>query len=151
MNRWMMLGFAAVLVGGFFVLFFQVATTQAQEKKPKEIRWEYKVVSKTLLETSLRGDEAEFNRLGGEGWEMCGTVSPTSGRPILTITYIFKRVKTDPRTSSRLSRMFARTFDVRIIEDRGWAVVEQNAAWGSGIYGCDPEQVLEVLRVASAG
>jgi ATP-grasp domain, R2K clade family 2 len=39
--------------------------------------------------------------------------------------------------------------DVGIIADRGWAVVEQNAAWGSGIYGCDPIQVLEVLRYAA--
>jgi ATP-grasp domain, R2K clade family 2 len=39
--------------------------------------------------------------------------------------------------------------DVGIIQDRGWAVVEQNAAWGSGIYGCDPLQVLEVLRYAA--
>lgn len=35
------------------------------------------------------------------------------------------------------------------MEGRGWAVVEQNAAWGSGIYGCDPEEVLEVLRFAA--
>ena len=39
--------------------------------------------------------------------------------------------------------------DVGVIAERGWAVVEQNAAWGSGIYGCDPVQVLEVLRYAS--
>ena len=39
--------------------------------------------------------------------------------------------------------------DVGIIAERGWAVVEQNAAWGSGIYGCDPVQVLEVLRFAA--
>jgi hypothetical protein len=36
--------------------------------------------------------------------------------------------------------------DVGVIADRGWAIVEQNAAWGSGIYGCDPVRVLEVLR-----
>lgn len=36
--------------------------------------------------------------------------------------------------------------DVGIIENCGWAVVEANAAWGSGIYGCDPEAVLKVLR-----
>lgn len=36
--------------------------------------------------------------------------------------------------------------DVGVIVDRGWAVVEQNAAWGSGLYGCDPIEVLEVLR-----
>lgn len=39
--------------------------------------------------------------------------------------------------------------DVGVIEGRGWAVVEQNAAWGSGIYGCDPTEVLQVLRHAS--
>ena len=29
------------------------------------------------------------------------------------------------------------------------AVVEQNAAWGSGLYGCDPAEALQVLRFAS--
>jgi hypothetical protein len=38
--------------------------------------------------------------------------------------------------------------DVGIIEGRGWAVVEANAAWGSGIYGCDPAAVLRVVRRA---
>lgn len=35
--------------------------------------------------------------------------------------------------------------DVGLIRDRGWAVVEANAAWGSGIYGCDPREVLKVV------
>ncbi len=39
--------------------------------------------------------------------------------------------------------------DVGAIKGKGWAVVEQNSAWGSGIYGCDPTEVLEVLRYAS--
>ena len=38
--------------------------------------------------------------------------------------------------------------DVGIIENYGWAVVECNAAWASGTYGCDPTQVLRVLRRA---
>jgi hypothetical protein len=38
--------------------------------------------------------------------------------------------------------------DVGKISDRGWAVVELNAAWGSGIYGCDPKSVLSVLQHA---
>lgn len=47
----------------------------------------------------------------------------------------------------------AAVLDVGVIRGRGWAVVEQNSAWGSGIYGCDPAKVLQVLRlaVASAG
>lgn len=40
--------------------------------------------------------------------------------------------------------------DVGLIEGRGWAVVEANAAWGSGIYGCEPSAVLEALALASA-
>jgi hypothetical protein len=43
----------------------------------------------------------------------------------------------------------ATVIDIGVIRDRGWAVVEQNAAWGSGLYGCDPLMVLEVLRYAT--
>lgn len=43
----------------------------------------------------------------------------------------------------------ATVIDVGVIRGRGWAVVEQNAAWGSGLYGCDPLKVLEVLRYAT--
>jgi hypothetical protein len=43
----------------------------------------------------------------------------------------------------------ATVLDVGIIAGRGWAVVEQNAAWGSGLYGCNPERVLEVLRYSA--
>lgn len=38
--------------------------------------------------------------------------------------------------------------DVGRIDGRGWAVVEANAAWASGIYGCDPDRVLEVIARA---
>ncbi len=36
--------------------------------------------------------------------------------------------------------------DVGKIAGEGWAVVEANAAWGSGIYGCDPDEVLSVVE-----
>lgn len=39
--------------------------------------------------------------------------------------------------------------DMGRLGDGSWAVVEANAAWGSGIYGCDPVEVLMVLRRAS--
>jgi hypothetical protein len=39
--------------------------------------------------------------------------------------------------------------DVGVIAARGWAVVELNAAWGAGIYGCDPQSVLDVVRHAT--
>ena len=40
-------------------------------------------------------------------------------------------------------------FDVGRIKNRGWAVVELNAATSSGIYGCDPDAVLTVIAAAS--
>ena len=47
---------------------------------------------------------------------------------------------------NNLTLPVATVLDVGIIKGRGWAAVELNAAWGSGIYGCDPIRVLEVLR-----
>lgn len=38
--------------------------------------------------------------------------------------------------------------DVGIIQNVGWAVVEANGAWGSGIYGCHPDTVLDVIQHA---
>jgi hypothetical protein len=38
--------------------------------------------------------------------------------------------------------------DVGTIRNRGWAVIECNAAFAAGIYGCDPVAVLSVLRRA---
>jgi hypothetical protein len=43
----------------------------------------------------------------------------------------------------------ASVIDAGIISGKGWAVVEQNAAWGAGIYGCDPAACLEVIRYAA--
>jgi hypothetical protein len=39
--------------------------------------------------------------------------------------------------------------DTGLIADRGWAVVEFNAAWGAGLNGCDPEKVLPAIVAAS--
>jgi hypothetical protein len=39
--------------------------------------------------------------------------------------------------------------DVGRIAGRGWAVVETNAAWAAGLYGCDPAAALPVLRRAT--
>lgn len=50
---------------------------------------------------------------------------------------------------ARVDLLKASVLDVGVIRGRGWAVVEQNAAWGAGLYGCDPEQVLHVIRAAT--
>lgn len=36
--------------------------------------------------------------------------------------------------------------DVGIIPGKGWAVIETNPVWASGIYGCDPLEVLKVME-----
>lgn len=48
----------------------------------------------------------------------------------------------------RLSFPPAFVVDVGLIEDRGWAVVEFNPAWCSGVLGADPGRVLRVLKHA---
>lgn len=51
-------------------------------------------------------------------------------------------------SDERVKILQATVIDVGAIQGRGWAVVEQNAAWGAGLYGCAPIEVLEVLRYA---
>lgn len=54
------------------------------------------------------------------------------------------RLLADPRVA--LPR--ACVIDAGVIDGRGWACVEQNAAWGAGLYACYPDAVLDVLRHA---
>ncbi|MEM7712182.1 MAG: ATP-grasp domain-containing protein [Cyanobacteria bacterium P01_A01_bin.68] len=51
-------------------------------------------------------------------------------------------------SDNRVEIPSATVIDVGVIKGKGWAVVEQNAAWGAGLYGCNPTQVLEVIRRA---
>lgn len=74
--------------------------------------------------------EREFRSDDDEDAELCGFV---------------EQVLADERV--RLPR--AAVIDVGVIRGRGWAIVEQNAPWGAGIYGCDPEEVLRVLEHAA--
>jgi len=41
--------------------------------------------------------------------------------------------------------------DIGFIADRGWAVIEFNAAWGAGLNGCDPHSVMLAIASASGG
>jgi hypothetical protein len=49
----------------------------------------------------------------------------------------------------RVDLPVATVIDVGVIEGVGWGCVEQNAAWGAGIYGCDPKAVLAVVQRAA--
>ena len=47
--------------------------------------------------------------------------------------------------SSDLEVPEAVVIDVGVIANHGWAVIESNAAFAAGIYGCDAEKVLPLL------
>lgn len=51
-------------------------------------------------------------------------------------------------SQSRLALPPAFVMDVGLIEDRGWAVVEFNPVWCSGLLGANPRHVLDVLQRA---
>jgi ATP-grasp domain, R2K clade family 2 len=51
-------------------------------------------------------------------------------------------------SQSGLSFPPAYVMDVGLIDDRGWAVVEFNPVWCSGVLGADPQKVLAVLERA---
>lgn len=36
--------------------------------------------------------------------------------------------------------------DIGLIRGKGWAVIETNQAWASGLYGCDPLEALKVME-----
>lgn len=38
--------------------------------------------------------------------------------------------------------------DVGIVPGLGWAIIESNQAWASGIYGCDPVEALKVIEAS---
>lgn len=54
-------------------------------------------------------------------------------------------------SDERVEMPRAIVLDVGTIVGKGWAVVEANAAWGSGVYGCDPDAVLSVVENATVG
>lgn len=61
------------------------------------------------------------------------------------LTDFISRLLADPRVE--LPRAIG--VDVGVIAGRGWACVEANGVWGAGIYACDPDEALEVIRHAT--
>jgi hypothetical protein len=62
-----------------------------------------------------------------------------------TTTSLVDRLLADPRVDVPT----ALVIDAGVIRGVGPAVVEAHEASGAGIYGCDPRDVLEVLRAAT--
>lgn len=86
------------------------------------------------------------------------TMSPylVDGQPALTQDGSWRAPNSEVRQAKQYAEEVlaevpappATVLDVGRIHGRGWAVVEANAAWGAGLYGCDPEEVLRVLARA---
>lgn len=68
----------------------------------------------------------------------------SSAEELEAVSAFVSTVVADPR----VSLPSATVLDVGTLADGRWACVEQNAAWGAGIYGCDPVRVLPVVRAA---
>jgi hypothetical protein len=105
------------------------------------VRWEKEfrcfILDRTLRTYSLYSRYGEIQR------ESEYSSSPEEDREL---ERFMSTLLADPRVD--LPR--ATVVDAGVIEGRGWACVEQNAAWGAGIYGCNPSAVLEVLQHAAA-
>lgn len=71
---------------------------------------------------------------------------PASPEELAEAAQFAGRVAADPEVPARGGWVL----DIGRIAGFGWAVVEANPAWGSGLYGCDPHRVLDVLRAACA-
>lgn len=63
------------------------------------------------------------------------TIPSNAGNPIDFVNNLTKEVKFSPSV-----------IDVGLIDGKGWAIVESNPAWASGLYGCDPTEALLVIE-----
>lgn len=80
-----------------------------------------------------------------EGALQAATGFATTDEEELALLAYVAHVLADPQVD--LPR--AAVLDVGVIAGRGWAVIEANAAWGAGLYGCDADHVLDVIRSAA--
>ena len=105
------------------------------------------VAAGTTSGRTLRLRGRGFTRADGTRGDLLATIAIDLPPDDAELRAFVERILADVRVP--LPR--AVVMDVGVIRGRGWAVVELNAAWGSGIYGCDPTEVLKVLQCASVG
>jgi hypothetical protein len=105
------------------------------------VRWgvEFRcfVRDRTLQTHSIYSREGELAQRDNGTWES----TPSEHREA-------QEFISDLLTDDEVAIPPAAVIDIGVIVDRGWAVVESNPAWGSGIYGCDSAMVLDVIRRA---
>lgn len=56
---------------------------------------------------------------------------------------------TEVISNSQVKLPDAVVVDVGIIKERGWAVIEANSVYSSGLYGCDPTVVIKVIQTGT--
>jgi hypothetical protein len=99
---------------------------------------------------------AEFRCFLLDGQVMAWSPYLSFGRPVWKPFAEAKAAPQIPPVAAAVAERLARSValppalvvDVGLIEDRGWAVVEFNPAWCSGLLGADPARVLPVLARA---
>jgi hypothetical protein len=94
------------------------------------------VLNRTLVTYSL------YSRLGELERESGFASSPEED---VAVEQFMAKLLADDRVDLPI----ATVVDIGLIAGAGWACVEQNAAWGAGVYGCDPASVLQVIQHAS--
>jgi hypothetical protein len=95
------------------------------------------VADRKVLAMSFYLRNGELNLAAGDTW-------PSSRAELRGASDFLSRLLDEPG----LPVPPAAAIDVGIIEGRGWAVVEANAAWASGIYGCEAGAALECVARA---
>ncbi len=105
------------------------------------VRWEIEVrcfvADRQLRTSSVYSRDGELARAEDGSW-------PISDEERREADAFIARLLAD--TAVDLPR--AVVLDVGRIAGRGWAVVELNPAYGSGIYGCEPQEALAVIAQA---
>lgn len=95
-------------------------------------------LERQVMAVSAYAHDSEFTQVEDRGW----AESPEALRDAVTFAAMLL-------TDRSIDMPPAFVLDVGQIRDRGWAVVEANPAWASGIYECNPAKVLQVLHRAT--
>src|SRR6185369_11596907 len=102
-----------------------------------EIEFRCFIAERQLAALSIYSHDGHLARDEDENWPV-ETASQDEASRFVTQLMEDKTVDLPP----------AFVLDVGKIKGRGWAVVEANPAWASGIYGCPPADILPVLKRA---
>jgi hypothetical protein len=82
---------ASALVGLCLALMLSSTSGAAQDStKPREVQWEYRYYHANESQAGLAFDRKALNKVGAEGWELCGVRSLPSGA-----VFYLKRPKPD--------------------------------------------------------